>query len=180
MKFVEIAELELLEQNEHWGKAIDLLYKLWQNDKMNSANMCRVIAECWYVMAEWDCSINKDELDYQSIKKILIETTIYGLENNVSDVNFLSFGGYMILMFPYFFYEGNDSSFYDLWENRGKEMLLSAVCDYPDNLIAKVFLLGTKESSNTYIEAKNELADRLEEYFPNNTAVEQYFKDVLS
>ena len=60
-----------------------------------------------------------------------------------------------------------------------KAPLQSAVQLEPDNLIAKVFYLGTQTISEEYLTLKAQVAPCLEQLFPGDSAVEVYFKDVL-
>lgn len=178
--FIEVNGLLELEQAEKWNEAIELLYGIWYSDKGNVSKLCRLISECWYVLTEWDCFIQNKELSFDAFKKILVDTIQYGLARFNTDENFLWIAGYMISLFPYLFYESDEDALFTEWEQKGKDMLLLATRTAPNNLIAKVLYLGTQGVSDEYLMFKAQLAPHLNELFTGCTAIEEYFKDILS
>ena len=143
--FIEVEGLAELEQSGKWGEAKDLVYNLWNRDKKDEYKLCRLIFECWYVLCEWDSCISKEALSYDNFKETLIEAVRYGFEHFNTNSVFLWVCGYMISLFPYLFYKGDDDKLYKEWEQQGKDMLLSAKNSDSENLIAKVFYLGTQK-----------------------------------
>ncbi len=180
MPFLTVAGLEELEQRGKWKEAINLLYELWKNDPNDVSKLNRIIAECWYVLAFFDCSIDDNTLSYRTIQIKLIETTNYGLAHHLSDVSFLSFTGYMINLFPHFFCEEETDECYGRLEKQGEDMMLSAVKTDPANIVAKVLYLGTQKPSSKYMALRSQVKRRLDVLFPNKSAIEWYFREVLS
>ena len=177
--FIELADLLELERAERWDDARKLLYDLWNSDKGNVKKLCRLIAECWYVLIEWDCCIQNQQLNYDTFQQTLMKAMEYGLSNCHDDATFLWMAGYTLSLSPHLFCKNGNDAAYAAWEQRGKRLLQSAVQLEPDNLIAKVFYLGTQTISEEYLTLKAQVAPCLEQLFPGDSAVEVYFKDVL-
>ena len=178
--FLEVQNLLELEQAGRWNSAKEILYNLWYEDKNDIDKLCRVLAECWYVLSAWDCCTRNETLSFDAFKAILAEVMQYGLTHFSTNADFLWKSGYMISLFPYLFYEESSESLYNEWEQKGKSMLYSATQIDPDNLISKVLCLGTHAFSDEYLNSKMKLAPLLYAAFPGHTAIEVYFKDVLS
>ena len=179
--FLVVQGLLELEKAEKWDQAKTLLYNLWYSDKGNVDKLCRVIAECWFVLTEWNCCIQNSTLSFASFKETLIEVMQYGIKHFPSDANFLCMSGYMISLFPDFFYRDNSDEQYSKWEQKGNDMLRLATHIAPNNLICKILYLGTQPNAlKEYLKAKIELAPRINSIFSGHTAVEDYFKDILS
>jgi hypothetical protein len=188
--FIAINGLSKLEDHEKWGEARIMLYELWNADRDNIELLLRLFSECWYVLCEWGCIMKEDPSEYSSespsyrvFKNTLIECATYGLTHFSRDSRFLWMAGYMISKFPYLFYDNSD--LYLEWESKGLEMLALLCKQNPDDLMAKVVHLGSLPSSaanakKEYREAKRKLTPLLDDYFAGSTAIEQYFKEVLS
>ena len=177
--FLDVHGLLELEQSEKWYEATHMLYSLWNKDRNNVDKLCRLISECWYVLSEWDC-IQSNGLSFDTFKKVLAEATQYGLKHFDSNPDFLWLTGYMISLFPYLFYEDDSRDSYIDWEQRGKEMLLRSTQLAPDNLIARVFWLGSQCESAEYLAEKSRLALQLNNDLFGKTAIETYFNEILS
>ena len=175
--FEEVPGLSELEQAEHWDEAVNLLYDNWCSDKENVEKLCRVLFECWYVM---DDTMNDEMLLFSKCQEKLIEVTQYGVTHCSSDPLFLWLAGYAISLFPFFFYEGNNSALAGEWEQKGKEMLICSTKIAPDNLIAKVFFYGLESNNPDYLLEKLALAPHLDDLIPGNSAIERYFRAILT
>jgi len=79
---------------------------------------------------------------------------------------------------PYLFYNGGSDDLFIEWEQKGIEMLRKSSDLDPNDLMAKTLYLGTSAHSSEYAEAKKCLSSQLSSLFPNETAVEIYFKDI--
>ena len=178
--FIDIVGLETLEHQERWEEARILLYKMWLNDKSNPGILIRLIFECWFVLAEWYCQIDTENLSFQTFQNTLIEATDYGIQKQEGNFRFLGILGYMISMFPYLFCINGTERLYTDWEQRGIERLRLAYERDPNDLIAKAFWLGTKNGEKEYADTKKQLLPILDALFPNDTAVEKYFKEILT
>jgi len=182
--FVE--NLQQMEQNEQWETIRKLLYEQWLGQKDSLGALIRLASECWLVMAEWNCWIKNEGLDYELFQRNLIDSCSYGLEHFGDDEKILCMFGYMMSRFPYFFYSSDDpdGKEYLAYERRGKSLLEKAYRNYPNNPLAKVLFLGsinrpTKDQTTKYDEARMAIRPFLLSLFPGNTEIERYFKDVL-
>lgn len=173
--FIEIEGLKELESKEKWDEAKELLYDLWSENKDNIGLTIRLIAECWYVLAEWEFVDNK-KLCYESFSRTLQEVNTYGLENFKENHKFSTIVGYMISTLPFLF--GKD----EVYESIGKGMLERVYINNPEDLLGKIFYLGTTNNIEKYRQAVKEAENKsnLGELFTGDTAIENYFKEVVS
>ena len=168
MVFIEIQNLSELDKEKNWEKAIYLLKEKWAENKGNTDVLLRLATECWYVMSNWEflCLDNSD-LEFQDVQNTLIETYNY----------------FMISLFPNYFYtdKDNEGKLFLEYENIGKGMLKSAYENEPKNILYKTLYLGTTNCTNKTIDdAKHELNKIIQNLFPQNTEIEEYFKEVLT
>ena len=179
--FIEVEGLYELEIQEKWEEARELLYKMWENDKLNSKKLIRLLFECWYVLAEWNC-INTSSISRKALQDTLIECTDFGIQNFMDDVHFLCVAGYMISLFPYLFYNHGDGDFYTELEQKGLGMLRKACELNPNDRIAMALNLGFKLDlkEGEYNEVIRPLSNELAKLFPRKTAIETYFKNALT
>jgi len=177
--FLDVEGLISLEKQERWDEARIMLYHEWCADRLSSAKLIRLLSECWYVLSLWDCCIDTNGLSYQSFKDTLIECVEFGLNNFNKEPRFLCVAGYMISMLPHLFYTGGAEE-YSKWDQIGQDMMLRSIKLETNDQIAKVLHLGTSNSDCSYLSAKKQLAPDLNDYFPNDSAIENYFKDILS
>ncbi|MFT3950858.1 MAG: hypothetical protein QM689_02680 [Oscillospiraceae bacterium] len=170
--------MKQFEDNGDWESARQLLYALWQLDKSNIDLLNRLIAECWLVMSDWDCCINTDGLEYSNFQSNLIEATAYGLNHFYENIWFLCLTGYMISLFPHFFYEDNNDGLYLFWEDNGKSMLKRSY-DISQDDLTNILYLGSTDKIIKYKSKKKDFVLKCEAYFQGDTAIELYFRDVL-
>lgn len=178
--FIDVEGLIDLERQGKWEEARTLLYNLWENDRLNSDKLIRLLSECWYVLSLWDCCIDTENLSYQVFKDTIVKCSKHGLLKFNDNPRFLCMIGYMSSMLPYLFYEGNVDSLYTEWEQKGKEMLELSTVLSCDDLVSKVLSLGLKGATGEYLESAAKLLTTLNDYFPGETAIELYFRDVLT
>ena len=175
--FIEVDGLEDLEKQEKWEEARSLLDDEWKDDKLNSDKLLRLLSECWYVLSLWDCCINTEKLSSQAFQDTLIECMNFGLSNFGNAPRFLCVAGYMASILPYLFYNSGSGDLFVEWEQKGIEMLRKSSDLDPNDLVAKTLYLGTSAHSSEYAEAEKCLSSQLSRLFPNETAIEMYFKD---
>jgi len=183
--FAHVEFLADLEKQEKWEDARMLLYKKWSNEKKNSDILIRLLSECWYILSEWDCSIvGSKDLSFQTVKSTLIECTEFGMKYFMNNSRFLCVAGYMISLFPYLFYENNlihgSDYLYTEWEQKGVEMLHKSHKINPADKIANALNLGKTMDFSGYDEAKKAVQPEIKCIFPDETAIEMYFKDIFS
>jgi len=182
MYFENVENLHELEQNEQWEVIRKSLYEQWLGQKDNLGILVRLALECWLVMSDWDCCINNEGLNYELFKSNLMDSYVYGLAHFGDNEKFLCLFGYMMSLFPYFFYLNNDknSEKYLIYENKGKSMLEKAYRNFSNNPLAKVLFLGSIDQTKECDKAKMRLKLSLSSLFPGDTAIEKYFKEILS
>lgn len=178
--FINVEGLIDIERQEKWEDARELLYNDWMRDKQNIGKFLRLLSECWYVLSLWDSCIDTETLSYQKFKDSLIECAEFGFLNFNNDGQFLCIAGYMASMLPYLFYNDELGDLYSEWEQRGKDMVNMAHSLYPNDQVATVLNLGAQNSTQEYVKAKESLRCSLNAIFPGQTAVEQYFKEILT
>ena len=178
--FIEVNGLTELEHAGKWDEAKTLLYNLWDADKSNVSKLLRLISECWYVLTEWNCFIQNKALSFDAFRKALVGAIQYGLAHFNRNADFLWISGYMISLFPELFCDGEEGISLSKWEQKGVDMLLAANQIDASNPIAKVLYLGTQSASDEYAICKARLTPQLNNFFPGHTAIEEYFKEVLS
>ena len=183
MVFIEIQNLSELEKEKKWKQAIYLLKNKWNENKDDVEVILRLATECWYLMSNWEflCLDNSD-LEFQDVQNTLIETYNYFIKHCKNDNKGLAIFGYMISLFPNYFYtdKDNNGKLFLQYENIGKDMLKSAYENEPKNILYKTLYLGTTNCPNKTIDdAKHELNKIIQNLYPQNTEIEEYFKEIL-
>lgn len=186
--FVEVKGLLELERAEKWEEARALLYKQWNADRGNVDLFLRVFSECWYVLCEWDAVVDAKGLSWDIFQDTLIECTTYGLAHFGKETRFLWAGGYMIALFPDLFYRGEGLDKKDIdalyleWESKAYEMSELAGRKDPDDPLIRYYYVRLPSvlarGIDEYKEAKRRLVPLLGQYFPGDTAIEEYFRDI--
>ena len=169
-------KLEQIEQKNEWLQAKQFVYDNWRKDSNDLDKLVRVGTECWYVLTFWERLENTQNLDRTDFSTPLTEVKKYGFEHFADSDTFLWIFGYLIRLFPYWFSDFNG----DLasWEKAGQDMIAQAYQINPENLIAK--MLSLPEESEAYKSTCKMLEKSLNEYFSGKSAIEVYFKKVLS
>ena len=167
--------LELLESKEEWYLAKKLLYTNWLENKNELDNLLRLGTECWYIMSYWE-QLKVNNLERSDISSALTEVKQYGKLHFSNSETFLWIFGYMIKLFPYWFddFSGDLEGF----ENLGRDMIIRSLEINPNNEIAK--MLCSPDDSPQYIHSCSKVKMDLNQYFPGNSAIEQYFRGVWS
>ena len=177
MMFSNVENLETLENKNKWKEAVDLLYNLYNNDKSPS-NFIRLASECWYVLSQSEFLSGVSEKDENYFKNILSELykEIQTQFSDNSDV--LTIIGYMSSMFPFYFYEDNTDENFLTYEQQGLKMLKKATELDKNNLFAETLFFGT-QNLKKYEKSKEKLLKEFDKYISGNTAIENYFREVI-
>ena len=178
--FTNIKGLAELEQQEKWDDVRKLLYEIWVNDKLDNGKLIRLLSECWYLLAEWDCWVKGGEQSFKTFKNVLIECTEFGMKNFMNNPRFLCVAGYMITMFPYLFFWNGTDRLYTEWEKKGAHMLRKAYELDPLDKVIEILNLGCASDLQEYNKAKKSIQPELEKIFPGDTEIEIYFKAIMS
>jgi len=190
--FPVIEGLEELEKEEKWEEARVILYDLWSADKENLDFFMRLSSECWFLVAEWEVE-KTDGLDWEVFQDTLIECMTYGIgvPRFYENTYFLCIVGYMITLLPELCFnektkQGTFSETFLKWESHGKEMLVKAVKRNPIDLVMALYLGFSRKNERNekmeemFVKARRSVRKHIGEYFPGNSAIEEYFKEVFS
>ena len=177
---IEIEKLSELEQKHQWNDAVILLQNLWNKNRNNEDLLLRLATECWYLITNWDLlDLEHANLRFEDIQSILIETYNFLIEHHSGSNKIIAIFGYMISLFPNYFYTDFDQNgkLFLQFEKIGKEMLHQAYLNGAQPLY-EILYLGSihKVKANSSEQA---LKLNVRELFPGDTAVEQYFREVL-
>lgn len=52
-----------MEQAENWEKCIKYLDEKMASNPQDKRVLCRLAAQCWYVLTFWDCDMPKEKLN---------------------------------------------------------------------------------------------------------------------
>lgn len=181
--FIEIQNLQELEKEHKWKEAISLLQNKWYQDKNNIDIMLRLASECWYIMSNWNfLDLDNSDLDFDNVQNILIATYNYFSKICTNNSKGLAIFGYMISLFPNYFYTDYDKNgkIFLQYENQGKNMLKLAYTNEPENKLYKALYLGTINGLDKFTDVKKDLNNIIHQLFPQNTEIEEYFKEVLT
>lgn len=190
---VEIPGLVELEQAEKWEEIRVMLLNSWEEDPSNPDKLYWLIAECWMVLVNWnivvcgDIPVDTGEHSalYKTFSRTLIHAADYSLEHCMTQ-KIACLMGYMMHLFSFMFYGySNDNASAakeDALSEQGSELLKWSVLQNPDDLVAKVLSLRLESASQTpdYVQAFAQIQSSLDNLFPGETMVEQYFKGILT
>lgn len=125
------------EKNEKWHEAIQIAYRNWKSDTLNSNALLCVISEIWYVLTFYvDRQIPLEFVSRDDLQEKLDETSKFAIENfaESAEVNVLL--GYYIDVMPYMFLSVVHSD-YDQCEQTGVKMILRAHDLAPNDLFVE-------------------------------------------
>ena len=183
MVFIEIQNLQELEKERKWEQVISLLQDKWKQDKNNTDILLRLASECWYIMSNWEFfDLDDTMLGFDNVQSILIETYNYFVTSRMLHNNALAIFGYMVALFPNYFYTDFDKTgkLFLQYQSKGKDMLKLAYANEPENKLFKALCLGANNGFNKeLINTNKELQNIIQQLFPHDTEIEKYFKDVL-
>ena len=111
-------------------------------------------------MANWNfLNLDNSDLNFDSTQLILIETYDYFSKNCVTDNKGLAIFGYMVSLFPNYFYTDYDKNgkMFLQYENKGKNMLKLAYTNESTNKLYKALYLGTNNDLDKVVDAKKDL-----------------------
>ena len=176
--FCQITGLIELEQTSQWDKARILLIQKWEHNK-SAEHTLRLISECWYVLVMWELIENTNK-GYDDFIHTLQKSTRFGCRNYTHDATFLCIVGYMISLMPHLFVRENSQMNYSQTEIYGKELLYRAKVLEKNNILIDTLYSGFQKYTTERPQTETEkLKPVLHEYFPGNSAIELYFKEIL-
>jgi len=178
--FLKIECLDEIEHQHKWELAVETLYNLWHEDMGNVSKLCRLISECWIILSKSESEFVLSTESFKSIKEKLINCTNRGLNSFSKEPSFLWLCGYMMTLFPYLFYDDSKDDLYSSVEKIGGELLCRAKTLEPENYLYKVSYLGVGEFNDEYVRTRKKLQKVLNDIFPDNTMIEEYFREVFS
>ena len=101
-------------------------------------------------------------------------------EDRIKDDYVLSHIGYMMTMFPEFFFKGDNEGQYKKYQEIGSKMLKSATQISPKNKIAELFMLGNDNKEKDYNKLKKQLKSQILQEYNGEDCFDEYFRDVLT
>lgn len=176
MERIKIAELE---NKGEFSVAINQLYEKWKENKDNGEVVVRLAFECWYVLSE-SSQTGFSESNCEKAKSILFEIAKMVEEDRIKDDYVLSHIGYMMTMFPEFFFKGDNEGQYKKYQEIGSKMLKSATQISPKNKIAELFMLGNDNKEKDYNKLKKQLKSQILQEYNGEDCFDEYFRDVLT
>ncbi|KUP24602.1 hypothetical protein [Paenibacillus sp. DMB5] len=166
------AEVDALESQGKWNEAKELLINHWSLNPDVKATI-RLGFFCWYLLVEDGPLELGIDIDFNGLESFLHQVTAFGLANFMDKEDFLWCFGYIITLFPYFFGE------YELWEEKGKELLKEAHKLDPDEPVYKYSYLWSLPISRDKNDGEfEEVRAVLEERFQGEGVLSRYFKSV--
>jgi hypothetical protein len=168
-------EADRLESKRKWQEAKNFMYGEWKKDPYNVTKIVRLGFLCWILTVE----PISEEINHDEYASLFSELVDFGLEHLDHDADFLWTFGYMISLFPEFFWAVEE---YETWENKGRDLIQRAHRSRPDDPIIKLIYLGSKDHEHRddeYHQAYYAVLSLLPERFRGNGVMQDYFRDVL-
>lgn len=178
--FCKVEGLDVFEKNDQWDEAVELLYQIWKEDQTNAAALVRLLCECWYILMLWDCCMPINNLSFDSLEAMIVETVEYGHEHFEDNANFLCLLGYMLIISPFLFSSCPSLKEGVPVEEIGMKLLNLAVKREPDNPIYRILLSGFSSNCTEHVSMQRQYHAFIEEQLHDDTAVSNYFKHILT
>lgn len=175
--FSWVSGLNELEQSGKWFEAIELLKSKTDRNNPVFSTYSILAAECWLVLSDWNFYSIGNKTDFDRIRWELNDAFEVCKINFSEMPNYNFLFGYFISMFPEFF-EMDDNQTIN-GTIIGNQMLKTAYEKDPEQLIYELFYRGTMNNDRKYKECRKRIKKLTNFYFPNNTAIEEYFRSVL-
>lgn len=166
------------EQQEQWDKSLEYLNNLMYSQPENKSVLYRFAAQNWYVLTFWSCNMPKDKLNKEMFKLGLKKAYTLAKEKWWRDSNCLWLFGYFMcinqIVFPYISTDVREV------EKEGNNLISEAHSNDPNNQLAEILYLADNGNKRKYVEALKKCKKNITAYFPNQSAVEEYFSEVFS
>lgn len=178
MYFVHVQGLAELEEQDNWEACRKLLVTMLQDDPQNIQLLCRLIAECWYILVMRNSIFIRQDVSFPVMFNTLNDAVKYGLEHFTNNTDFLWQTGYMMAMFPMYFSKING---HVGAEQLGREMIKKAAKLCPNDTVIQVLAMGFEMSFKQLLAVKREmnLETALSSLLSNETAIERYFREII-
>lgn len=174
--FIDIPGLMELESQKKWLDTLIILENKNKNSNVKVEYLTRYLAQCCFLLSEWDFYSIGNHNDFLFVQKKLIE--LIKENEKIQDYKFKFIYGYFASLVPYIFTFNHEEE--KLIEERAKIELKEIYEKNKNCLIYKFFYLGTnnfkKRSRNKVaIQLKNEI----NYIFPPKSYVEEYFNSLV-
>ena len=170
--------LDKLEQQEQWDKSLDYLNNLKTAQPSNKSILLRFAAQCWYVLTFWDCYMPTDKYNRKIFEAGLKESYIIAKEKWWADSDCLWIFGYFMCINQMAFSFVN-ADIREI-EKEGNILICQAHFKDPNNQLAEILFLTDNDCKKKYLCAKKRRKNNINIYFPNESAVEQYFSEIFA
>lgn len=173
--FIEIKNIKYSANEFNMSDTINYLNELILKNNFDVQFINYYIAECCYVLSNFEFYSFGTNEDYKKIKKELLEF----IKNNSSyfdaKTNFIL--GYFMGVMPNIFTFNIDNELEI--ENKGKKKLEEIYFSNKDNLIYKFFYYGTKNKKNVTKKIAKLLCKDINDIFPMDSNIEEYFNSII-
>ena len=174
--FYNDEKLEKYEYDKEWEKSVLYLIKLTKLFPKRKDIILRLMGQCWYTLAFWEClKINNGlnrcffEETFETAYKII--QSYWGDDSDC----LLILGYFMCVNQMVFEFLPDDIISIEL---KGRTLIERAYLDNPQNEIAKLFYL--QDSSLKYKIYKIKLQKKIYNYFPSDSAIDRYFVEICT
>lgn len=173
--FIELEELEIIEQQKRWIDTITLLeHKTKENDDVRY--LTRYLAQLCFILSEWDFYVIGNKSDFLLVKNKL--AVLVKENDKIFDHKYKFVYSYFASSFPYIFtpYFKEEKKI----EENAKKNLKEIYENNKNCSIYKYFYLGTNslnKKERNILHAK--LIEEVDSIFPPNTYVEKYFNSLF-
>ena len=175
--FYDDSILVKYEQNEQWDKCLEHLNCLVRSQPQNKSILYRYAATSWYVLTFWHCIIPKDKLNRKKFELGLEKAYKIAKEKWWMDSDCLWLFGYFMCInqidFPFISKDIREV------ERVGNALISKAYLNNPNNQLAEILYLADNEDTHKYRKALKRCKSNITSYFPNQSAIEQYFAEIF-
>lgn len=173
--FIKIKNIKYLANEFNMLDTINYLNELILKSDFNVQVINYYIAECCFVLSNFEFYSSGTNEDYIRIKKEFLEF----IKNNSSyfDTKTKFILGYFMGVMPNIFTFNIDNELEI--ENNGKKILEEIYYSNKDNLIYKFFYYGTKNKKNATKKIAKLLCKDVDDIFPMDSNIEEYFNSII-
>lgn len=173
--FIKINNIKKLETEYNMLDTINYLNELILKSDFNVQVINYYIAECCYILSNFELYSFGTNEDYKRLIKELLD---FIKDNSLFfDTKTKFILGYFMEVMPNIFSFNNDNELEI--ENNGKKILEEIYNNNKDNLIYKFFYYGTKSKKNTTKKIAKSLCNDVDNIFPMDSYIEEYFNFII-
>ena len=166
------------EQSEQWDRCLIYLKDMTLLYPKNKTIFFSLAAYSWYVLTFWDICMPVNEMKRHDFELMLSETYMKAQHLFWEDSNCLwMFGYFMRTNFLDFAFISAD--FRDVIEE-GDALIKKAYLLERSNKLAEMMYYEIENRKSEYNRVKKEVIERISDYFPNKSEIDNYFTEVFT